>query len=636
MRLQITDVRCSGAVSLTAFRREDFLILFDWQVIGEQGRADADWPGPFTVEIGLQGLFTTTIETSSRRVGFLLPREVQLQSNQVQADIRVSAARAGGQPAAPIATAAPVTFSVGTRQADPEMLRTVYSENQSELRRTRTLYESFLVAETVGFAVLADKAHDVTNATPRMVFGFSLALFALTIILSFLICELAKRYHGTTLALQNIERATGVRAGNWTGELVPSNKEFGAGPSAKFDWFWAYLLLGYTVLLSVLAIATLSRSTMKTVLWALILSFAAVAISLYSRGQPFHVIKPLVVLLALLFALMAIITVWQQWTRTHPEPGQQSSVLTSPLPGPESGQQSQRALTPLLPGAGATPGTTGPPVSLGGVAVLYVLSIALFALGLLVAVFSRSKLSKAAGAVVAVTGLSILPIKELTLFEKLVDKLELIDKLDLKLIDKLNLSVNVNGNRNTNGNGNVEALQVALESDATLCDVGPFLDGLYQLEALKSEQTSDNRLSVSTQARLAQVGCLQKLIRSSPTGGSDDVGLLIVIGHVDKRELHGNLQRKYGSNITLAYLRALVVRDYLVSQHPGWKNRVIVISAGPRNVGFQVSNKDLADDRHVEVLPYRLRLRTTTPAQSRTVSAGEAGFGGGSGGGSSP
>jgi hypothetical protein len=36
--------------------------------------------------------------------------------------------------------------------------------------------------------------------------------------------------------------------------------------------------------------------------------------------------------------------------------------------------------------------------------------------------------------------------------------------------------------------------------------------------------------------------------------------MLLPEGHLDKRELHGNLQKKYGSNITLAYLRVLLVR----------------------------------------------------------------------------
>jgi len=91
------------------------------------------------------------------------------------------------------------------------------------------------------------------------------------------------------------------------------------------------------------------------------------------------------------------------------------------------------------------------------------------------------------------------------------------------------------------------------------------------------------------------------------------VALLLIVGHADKRELLPKGRSYYGSNGSLAYQRALEVKKELLkaytagpkrplsSEELSW--RTIVLSAGPNNVGKEVTPDDLSYDRAVEIFP---------------------------------
>lgn len=74
---------------------------------------------------------------------------------------------------------------------------------------------------------------------------------------------------------------------------------------------------------------------------------------------------------------------------------------------------------------------------------------------------------------------------------------------------------------------------------------------------------------------------------------------IILIGHADKRQLLYPFKSIYGSNSGLALKRAQYI-DSLLSNCIEIPSR-ITLNAGPRQVGFNIPNKKLAEDRVVEI-----------------------------------
>src|SRR3974390_391897 len=72
-----------------------------------------------------------------------------------------------------------------------EAISTVYGEQNQELRRMRTLYESYLVVVTGSFATLVSKADAIVGAPHRKWMALVLAL--LTAIVIYLMWQVAKR-----------------------------------------------------------------------------------------------------------------------------------------------------------------------------------------------------------------------------------------------------------------------------------------------------------------------------------------------------------------------------------------------------------------------------------------------------------
>jgi hypothetical protein len=123
------------------------------------------------------------------------------------------------------------------------------------------------------------------------------------------------------------------------------------------------------------------------------------------------------------------------------------------------------------------------------------------------------------------------------------------------------------------------------------CTVGAFADGDAKIPA-------DPHKKGAAQNLQAQAGGCQKMIDDSKPDGNASLLEMIVIGHVDVRELTPSARRDYGSNFNLAYQRALSVSQFL---RRDLQSRIVLLPAGPKYVGARVPESQQASDRSVEV-----------------------------------
>jgi hypothetical protein len=105
--------------------------------------------------------------------------------------------------------------------------------------------------------------------------------------------------------------------------------------------------------------------------------------------------------------------------------------------------------------------------------------------------------------------------------------------------------------------------------------------------------------------------CL-KVIQKTVCSG--DAAFTLVVGHADKRELNRQPRNYYGSNLSLAYQRALEVEGAIVklckstsaSQDPS--GRIWTLASGSANVGVKVEQASLEADRGVEIRSYSIGI----------------------------
>jgi len=137
-------------------------------------------------------------------------------------------------------------------------MTTVYSELNQELRRMRTLYETFLIVVTGGFAALVSQADKILGSPAyRHWMGWGILLLA--VIVAFLVWQIATRYNRTTSWLENLETALGLRVGTLPGPLIADDvPRWRKGHRGHF--VWALMLMAYTVVLGILAVFLLYRT----------------------------------------------------------------------------------------------------------------------------------------------------------------------------------------------------------------------------------------------------------------------------------------------------------------------------------------------------------------------------------------
>jgi hypothetical protein len=123
----------------------------------------------------------------------------------------------------------------------------VYTEFHQELRRTRTVYETLVVAETGGFAILLSQLDPVvTGARLSARIALVIPIFVLMIILLFLIRALAMRYWTWTEQIADLEGRMG-----FVDPPTRAVRDTSKGPHA----IWAGILYFYTLILTLFSTA---------------------------------------------------------------------------------------------------------------------------------------------------------------------------------------------------------------------------------------------------------------------------------------------------------------------------------------------------------------------------------------------
>jgi hypothetical protein len=108
--------------------------------------------------------------------------------------------------------------------------------------------------------------------------------------------------------------------------------------------------------------------------------------------------------------------------------------------------------------------------------------------------------------------------------------------------------------------------------------------------------------------------CLDSVIARAR---EDQPILVLLVGRADKRQLRSESRRIYGDNFTLAYQRAVSMKEYLVDRYQAgsaqdktqltsdaFASRIVVLAAGSDHIEAKTSARDRSDDRSVEVFSY--------------------------------
>jgi len=203
------------------------------------------------VALRIAGLdYSFSFDKAHTELGFCLPEGLTLAAVPTNLEVKITV---NGDTAHEFSGILPIE-KPSAPVPDPESARSVYTENQTELRRTRTLYESLVITVTVGFAILIAQAHALTTVPPVGRGFLAIGILLLTVIVVFLVKEMAARYYGVTRTLQNFELAFGVKDGPWTGELLRYSDFSISDPETRPHWLWALLITLYLVVLSVASI----------------------------------------------------------------------------------------------------------------------------------------------------------------------------------------------------------------------------------------------------------------------------------------------------------------------------------------------------------------------------------------------
>lgn len=240
-----TQLRTSST-TLDEVLTKDVVITIGWVV--------DDAPNPRSVEqqectltLAAGGAVTARVEPSKRSYSFRLAQGTRLTlpaTATVAINLPARAATAT-VPAAPAALAQSAAINIGSPSTvvpEREAISTVYGELNTELRRTRTLYESFLVAVTAALAALYSKKELVMGASHRGV--MLVGLGALACIVVYMMWAVSRRYTRAVTWVGNLEQALGVRAGTPPEDLMPNQ----AAWWTQHAWphtIWALMLTAY-------------------------------------------------------------------------------------------------------------------------------------------------------------------------------------------------------------------------------------------------------------------------------------------------------------------------------------------------------------------------------------------------------
>jgi hypothetical protein len=198
---------------------------------------------------------------------------------------------------------------------------------------------------------------------------------------------------------------------------------------------------------------------------------------------------------------------------------------------------------------------------------------------------------KKAGGVLAISGASLMAIKDLRFMDKLVGELK----------------VPISGSVSIGGGG------LAM---TPLCKVGPFLEASHDIY----QPDKTRKVAPITQVP----GCWAKLENLM---NKNEISFVAVIGQTDRRELNLTPRNKYGSNSGLAHNRAAEAEKALLANSPNagkLKDRFLLLTTGALETDT-LDDEKLGLDRAVTVIAYSVQKpRFRIERQSSEPEGGKA------------
>lgn len=186
--------------------QDDTAIVLQWSVQDEHSRPVQSQSCSLTFSAGAP--LVVEVPASDRRCSFRLGKGTRV-TLPLRAEVTVNLGARNPHAAAPLSGTVETRVK-STNDPDSDASKTVYGELNQELRRSRTLYETFLVVVTGALATVFSKRSDIAGAhRPSIIVG----LVALALIVIYMIWQVAERYRKIVASLNDFERSWGLRSG---------------------------------------------------------------------------------------------------------------------------------------------------------------------------------------------------------------------------------------------------------------------------------------------------------------------------------------------------------------------------------------------------------------------------------------
>lgn len=208
------------AAALASPLPEDVAVIVQWSVQDEHGRPIHDQTCSLTVANG--STLTAEVPVADRKCVFRLGKGTHV-TLPLSAEVIVNLGARDAHAAGPLSGTLQTRLR-STSEPDSDASKTVYSEFQQELRRTRTLYETFLVVVTGALATVFSKRSDIAGAHGLSI---TVGLVSLALIVIYMIWQVAERYRKIVASLGDIERSWGLRSGPAPNFLLQEESDLG-------------------------------------------------------------------------------------------------------------------------------------------------------------------------------------------------------------------------------------------------------------------------------------------------------------------------------------------------------------------------------------------------------------------------
>ena len=175
-----------------------------------------------------------------------------------------------------------------------------------------------------------------------------------------------------------------------------------------------------------------------------------------------------------------------------------------------------------------------------------------------------------------------------------------------------------------------EGLTLISRTSTTAPPVPPGVPTSVSRCVVKSFAEGDHRAPTGGLRSLEQEPRESAVDRIMEVLGREDLLFMAIVGHADARELRAQTAAVYGTNLTLAHLRAReasasLLREYGArdsgqNRRPEISGRVLVLASGSDHWGANRIAAELAEDRAVEIVAYSSpKAPTVTATTSGTI-----------------